>query len=325
MRGLLPGTEVRPVTLTDVPILTGLFQRVAMAAVGTPDSSEDEVHDDLVGPRLNLETDTFIVVDAAGRAVAYGQAYDEHDDRGYVDVFVDPGLDEATFTMVAQRGVAAALTRLGDAVRDRSADSTTASAGLYRGEDLLRKAYEENGFAYSTTYWRMSIDISDASIVLPELPAGVEIRAVDPDDDDVVSAALAVRNEAFTGHHGHVDMLFDAFAAVWRGTTKYDRNGWWIAYDNEVPVGINLCDEAKADEGAGFVRTLGVLAGSRGRGIAKALLLTSFAEYARRGRSSVQLGVDSANDTGATRLYEAVGMERTMAFDTFERKVMATS
>jgi hypothetical protein len=38
------------------------------------------------------------------------------------------------------------------------------------------------------------------------------------------------------------------------------------------------------------------------------LLLTALADYQRRGRRTVQLGVDTGNTTGATRLYESVGM-----------------
>jgi len=46
----------------------------------------------------------------------------------------------------------------------------------------------------------------------------------------------------------------------------------------------------------------------RGRGLAKALLLHSFREFHQRGKRRVGLGVDSQNATGATRLYEGIGM-----------------
>ena len=42
--------------------------------------------------------------------------------------------------------------------------------------------------------------------------------------------------------------------------------------------------------------------------MAKALLAEAFAESARRGRTRVGLGVDSESPTGATRLYQSVGM-----------------
>jgi ribosomal protein S18 acetylase RimI-like enzyme len=46
----------------------------------------------------------------------------------------------------------------------------------------------------------------------------------------------------------------------------------------------------------------------RGRGLGRALLLTAFAEFHRRGERKVSLGVDASNPSGAVALYESVGM-----------------
>ena len=46
----------------------------------------------------------------------------------------------------------------------------------------------------------------------------------------------------------------------------------------------------------------------RQRGIARALLLHTFGELWRRDRRWAALGVDAESLTGATRLYESVGM-----------------
>lgn len=320
--GLLPDIEARAVTLADVPILTDLVRRIAVDATGTPDNSEDEIRDDLVGPRLDLARDSLLMLDSQGRALVYGVAFDEHDERGYVDVYLDPEFDDLTFERIADLAVGAALERLAESVQERSGAGTVASSGLYRGEDRMLAAYRAHGFEPSTTYWRMGIDLDGQDIAPLDVATDVEIRAVDPDDDDVMATALELRNDTFSEHHGHVDMNFTDYSTVWRETSKYDRKGWWFAYQTGVPVGLCLCDEAKLDENAGFVRSLGVRRTSRGRGIARALLLTAFAEYARRGRTSVQLSVDSANDTGATRLYESVGMRTIIAIDTLERKIV---
>jgi ribosomal protein S18 acetylase RimI-like enzyme len=60
--------------------------------------------------------------------------------------------------------------------------------------------------------------------------------------------------------------------------------------------------------GGGWIGSIGVRPAWRGRGLAKALLLHSFREFHRRGKRRVGLGVDSQNATGATRLYESIGM-----------------
>jgi ribosomal protein S18 acetylase RimI-like enzyme len=58
----------------------------------------------------------------------------------------------------------------------------------------------------------------------------------------------------------------------------------------------------------GYLGALGVRRPWRGRGYGRALLLYSFREFRLRGMSRATLGVDAANPTGATALYESVGM-----------------
>ena len=64
---------------------------------------------------------------------------------------------------------------------------------------------------------------------------------------------------------------------------------------------------------------LAVLASHRGRGIGAALLRRSFASFAARGLHRVRLNVDAENATGATALYERVGMRVVNRWDLWER------
>ena len=63
-----------------------------------------------------------------------------------------------------------------------------------------------------------------------------------------------------------------------------------------------------------------MLAASRGRGVGAALLRRSFAMFAGRGIRRVVLAVDAENATGATALYERVGMRVVSRFDWWERR-----
>jgi hypothetical protein len=51
------------------------------------------------------------------------------------------------------------------------------------------------------------------------------------------------------------------------------------------------------------------------------LLLHASHEFRRRGFSEVGLGIDAASLTGATRLYENVGMRVTAEFDFYEKQL----
>ena len=50
-----------------------------------------------------------------------------------------------------------------------------------------------------------------------------------------------------------------------------------------------------------------------------ALLRDSFGRFWERGERSIELGVDTANDTGAFRLYERAGMSPALGWVTYEK------
>ena len=144
----------------------------------------------------------------------------------------------------------------------------------------------------------------------PVLPPGFEIAAVDPNDDEVMAQAHRLFHDTSSEHHGHEDteVSLADYAEQWRTTESYDPSAWWFAYEGATPIGLLLGDDRRASQGQGYVQWVGVVRGQRGHGVARALLLTAFNDYQQRGRAGVQLGVDTANTTGATRLYESVGM-----------------
>ncbi len=72
--------------------------------------------------------------------------------------------------------------------------------------------------------------------------------------------------------------------------------------------------------GGGLVGALGVRRPWRGKGLGRALLLRTFGEFHRRGIQRVALGVDAQNPTGATKLYESVGMQVELEAIVFEKR-----
>jgi ribosomal protein S18 acetylase RimI-like enzyme len=307
----LPGCVVRPVQPGDVPTILDLTLRLTTAVLGEPDATEAEIRDDLAGPHFDIATDTYIALAPDGRAVSYGQGYDEHSGSGWVDAYLDPDLDDATFAVVADAVVGACRDRIVESARDRGAASIHVVANLYDTETRMREAYERAGIAVETIYWRMQRSLApDVPLEAPALADGVRIAKVDPQDDAVIEVAFGLFHETFSEHHGHEDSQMGL--ADWveskRTAESYDPQAWWFAYDGDEPVGLLIGDDRRVESGVGYIGSVGVVARERGRGIARALMLTAFADYLARGRTGVQLGVDSANTTGATRLYESVGM-----------------
>jgi len=307
----LPDHQIRPISLDDVPALADLVARLTTVVLGEPDVSEAELRDDLIGPHFELSTDTFVAVAPDGSVTAYGQGYDERDGSGWIDVCIDPALDEARHVAVADAGIAACAARILESAKVRGVSEIHLTANLYETETLMRDAYERAGLPVETVYWRMQREFSttetlEASVV----PEGYRIGKVDPRDDVVIGQAYHLFYDTFSEHHGfegEMKPLPDYIEYV-RTAEAFDPDAWWFAWQGEAPVGLLIGDNRRAEQGLGFVPSVGVQKQLRGRGIARALLLAAFADYQQRGRTGVQLGVDTQNSTGATRLYESVGM-----------------
>ena len=73
----------------------------------------------------------------------------------------------------------------------------------------------------------------------------------------------------------------------------------------------------------GWIGTVGVPKGWRRRGLGLALLRESFRRFAATGETTVALGVDTENPTGATRLYERAGMRVLWQADVWQKELRA--
>jgi mycothiol synthase len=102
---------------------------------------------------------------------------------------------------------------------------------------------------------------------------------------------------------------FDRWAAEQTGNPSYDPTLWLLATEAGAPVGA-LTANLAGDHG--WVDHLAVLAPARGRGVARACCFT-------RSPCSRAVGVDAEHPTGATKLYERVGMRVVNRWDVWER------
>jgi ribosomal protein S18 acetylase RimI-like enzyme len=95
-----------------------------------------------------------------------------------------------------------------------------------------------------------------------------------------------------------------------------------VAWAGDEVAGYSLNYPQRAgDPGYGSVGTLGVRRPWRRNGLGEALLRRSFAALHARGQRKVRLSVDAENPTGATRLYERVGMRVLRQSNTWEREL----
>ena len=189
--------------------------------------------------------------------------------------------------------------------------------GVDGANQRMQRLYDEAGFQKARGFWEMRIDM-EAPPPAPQWAAGFELRPFDIDRD--LRAVYEALDAAFEDHFGHVEIEDDAdvketkfgrFKHQYTNPAYFDPALWFVLYDAASGdiAGFSLCiPEHPAKQGVGYVNAVGVLREYRRKGLAKALLLHSFGAFYERGITAVGLDVDADSLTGATRLYENVGM-----------------
>ena len=161
---------------------------------------------------------------------------------------------------------------------------------------------ESRGYVRVRTFLRMTIDLKKGYPETPALP-GIEIRPFRLGTDEAV--LHRVIEEAFADHFRFAAEPHEEWVSRRTGHEEFDPVLWRIAWEGSEAVAGILPYQF---QDLSWVRELGVRPAWRGRGIGKALLLETFRAFESRGRSRVSLGVDAENASGATGLYESVGM-----------------
>jgi len=295
---------------------------VDVADIGVAENTVEEVYETWAFPRFDPGRDAWIVEGpnpsgGPGRKiVGYAFAWDRKPHAEIqADSYVDPAL--------ADSGLEEALL---DRIEERAVEHRTAAS---RADEVLIRAFtspnappriaalRSRGYEHVRTFCRMTIDLERPdTIPEPRWPAGVTTREyVRGRDERAFDLAI---QDSFSDHFGFVHEPHEEWVRRRVDQSGFDIGLWTLALDGDEPAGAVL---AYAPEGEGWVRELGVRSAWRGRGLGRALLLHTFILFARRGIKRVGLGVDMANTTGATQLYESVGMRVAFRHDLYEKRL----
>jgi mycothiol synthase len=160
------------------------------------------------------------------------------------------------------------------------------------------------------------------SVPLFELPPGLELRPVTPDQHRAIWEADA---EAFRDHWGNREQTEADFVARYAASWT-DTSLWSVAWDgDEVAGSVITSIFAEENEALGVSRGwldhVSVRRPWRGRGIAKALCSDALRVLRERGIREAWLGVDGSNPTGALQLYEGLGFTVVRRWQAFGRPI----
>lgn len=300
MSELPPGYHLRRPQDADAEAIVALMVASDVADGRRPDSTREDLVSDWGLPRFDRSRDAWVVVAPDRSIVGYAWGWDRvaHVDV-QADLYVRPDLRD--------RGVEAVLL---DLLEERAREHLGAAP---RGADVLISLFtrpaggmasllDSRGYGKVRTFLRMTIDLG-RGYPAPLTPAGIEIRPFRRGQDE--RALHDVIAESFAGHFRFAPEPHDEWVARREGHPDFDPDLWQLACEGGTVVG-GVLPYQFGD--LGWIRELGVRSAWRGRGIGKALLLATFRAFEFRGQHRISLGVDAANASGATRLYEGVGM-----------------
>ena len=310
-----PGLHLRPVQWTDVNAVAKLIYDVCEADGDTTVAvTPDELKLEWQNPGFDLSRDAFLIETTDGRVVGYEEFVNSYEHAflqtdGYVHPeFKGRGIGTTLLRVIearAREDMALALPDVRVSLRSGIDNRDPSSHDLHRNEGYQPLRY----------HWRMEIKLTEAPkpVVFPD---GIELRPFVREEH--AHAVLDAQNEAFRDHWGSHDVSFERWEHGKFGRDDFDPTLWMIAWDGDQIAGFS---QNRYRMGIGWISTLGVRRPWRKRGLGEALLLHSFGEFHRRGMTTIGLGVDAQNPTGATRLYQKVGMYAASEFVTYEKEL----
>ena len=179
--------------------------------------------------------------------------------------------------------------------------------GANFNDDRLRSAWTNHGFEFLRRYYTMRLEISSVPTI--RQVQGIEIRAIDISNPDEVAQWYKVHQDAFSIHFDFAPRDLEKWKALMLDDVTTDPHGVFGAFRDGEPVGFCNCSDEYAEENKGQISTLAVALECQGLGIGEALLQTGISYSATKGYSTVELTVDTGNESGALKLYEKVGFK----------------
>jgi ribosomal protein S18 acetylase RimI-like enzyme len=284
---------LRPITVEDAQDVLDLAVLSDIAEVGEVSTTLAEIEADAASDRLFAVG----IDDPDGGLVAY--AWVEHPpemSKVYADVVLRPG---------SGPDIAQPLLDWSRQKATEIAPELTLYMFADSGNRTKNRLFDAAGGRVVRTFYRMAIDLDPKHPVeVPPLAAGVAIRGVSAAEADL-RAMYHVIDTAFLDHVGGEHESYEEWLRQAVSGSTADMSLWWLATVDGEPASALYAAERPT---SGYVDTLGTLREHRGRGLGRALLLTAFAEFQRRGYHRVVLGVDASSPTGALGLYESAGM-----------------
>jgi mycothiol synthase len=249
-----------------------------------------------------------LLAEADGRVIGYGAA--QRQDRGEVIAYVNVGTVHPEYR---RRGLGRAILRRTEArLREVGASDDAARRREFRAfigdrERGARELLESEGYRQMRWFYTMKRVDLDALPSAP-VPDGLELRPLEAAHHRAVHEAS---NEAFRDHWDHRETTeadFVSFFAQPDLEPGLSRIAW---AGDEVAGSVLTCvwknENRKLGVNRAWFERVSVRRPWRGRGLARAMIVSALGAVRDAGLDAALLGVDADNPSGALRLYEGLG------------------
>jgi ribosomal protein S18 acetylase RimI-like enzyme len=280
------GFSSRAASIDDADAIYQLMAAAEIEWHGHAEAVPDQVAADLRRPELLPDQDTLVVHAPDGELA--GWAWVHLGKRAQIEVhptYCGLGIGTALLDWAEQRSREVGSEWLAQAVDDQDKAGTA----------LLRS----RGYALLATNWLLERPLD--STVPRELPDGLTLT---PYNESQARDVHVLIEDAFSTVRQR-RKSYDEWARLTVQRSSFRPNASTLAYAGDELVGVVIALDLP-DTNEGYVEQLAVRADHRNRGIARAMLDDTCAEFQRLGRRTCILWTHSG--TGALGMYEHLGM-----------------
>jgi mycothiol synthase len=274
----------------DAAAVSAVMSATETARANAPETTVEDV--EVWWRQLEPSTNAWLITYGGERVVAYVDVVRRSDEEYLADGYVHPD-----FT---NRGLGRYLVRLSEAAAGAGGASRLRN-GVLASDVRAVRLLEAESYQPVRHFYRMALDLP-IPLYEPAWPEGLTVTTPTRAQLPAVHATIS---EAFAEEWDFTPDTFEEWLKR-KESEGLDLALCFTAWENDEIAGVVQCSR-RFD--AGWVNALAVRTPWRRRGLGHALLARAIQEMSRRGEKRVALGVDAANSTGATRLYERAGMD----------------
>jgi mycothiol synthase len=305
---------MRPPRLEDGPAVVEMLNEEARALIGVGFTGLDWVTAPWSAPGVELERDFAVVYDDRGGLAGY--FFLDHEPP-QAQVFSIGGVALAHHGRGLGSAIVSEIQRRALEQVPAGGPAVTWRMGALADEPRVAALLTAHGFIETRRFWSMRIAF-DGPPQPPAAISGIALRTLADGEEAAVHDCMV---DAFRDHWGEaIDPLDRWLHHHVHAAERFRPQLWQVALDGDRIVGALVASPVADEEPEmGYIDLVGVRRDSRGRGIGEALLRRGLCSLHQDGRAGALLIVDSESVTGATRLYQRVGMTARPRFANWDR------